>query len=103
METGSWKPAPFIPYPKAGWRPDEGEGDERVENKGLKGLKNSRTHFGVRVHFFAPGEVFTELGFGTAPSKPKRSQYAKFTSRLESRRERLSFLPRSPRSPSEGL
>ena len=26
METGSWKLAPFIPYPKAGWRPDEGAG-----------------------------------------------------------------------------
>lgn len=38
METGSWKRAPFIPYPKAGWRPDEGEGDERVENKGFMRL-----------------------------------------------------------------
>lgn len=58
METGSWKLAPFIPYPKAGWRPDEGGGDGRVENKGFMSLFKSRTCFGVGVHFFGPQQAF---------------------------------------------
>lgn len=57
METGSWKLAPFIPYPKAGWRPDEGAGgggNGWVENKGFMSLFKSRTRLCAGVHFFVP-------------------------------------------------
>ena len=62
METGSWKLAPFIPYPKAVWRPDERGGGWGgagwVENKGFKSLFKSRTRLGVGVHFFVPQQGF---------------------------------------------
>lgn len=94
METGSWKRAPFIPYPKAGWRPGEGEGDERVENKGFMRLLKSRTHFGRSGPLSYPQARFSpNLGLGPPPSKPKCSLDAKFAFRLERPKERLSLLP----------
>lgn len=60
METGSWKLAPSIRYPKAGWRPDEGGGggNRWVENKGSMSLFNSKARLGAGVHFFLPQQGF---------------------------------------------
>lgn len=98
METGSWKLAPFIPYPKAGWRPGGGAegwgGNGWVENKGFLSLFKSRTRPGVGVHFFCPSAGFSpNLGLGPPLSSPKWLTGSKVRLRLGGRQEGCSLQP----------
>lgn len=99
METGSWKLAPFIPYPKAGWRPGGGAegwggGNGWVENKGFLSLFKSRTRPGVGVHFFCPSAGFSpNLGLGPPLSSPKWFTGRKVRLRLGGRQEGCSLQP----------
>lgn len=116
METGSWKLAPFIPYPKAGWRPDEwwGLGGENrwVENKGFMSLFTRRTRPGVGVHFFVPQQGFHPTWIWDRPPLEQSAHWtqssppawrAKRTMRsplqLFFARQRRTFIPPKPPLP----